>query len=361
MEFSITYYNYANVAVMAVLATLIALLSLQHTRPDKALASYRKARGCLIGMYVLIMLDLLLSLVANNVHLSDNADTAIDVLCYTPIAILFTWMITWLFDDGAGQRSYVWRDVAIWLATLCGSVAAIVIQDPTVARVVLIAVAGSWILFIVHFAVRVLRIFRKAMASLSNFYSDHMEGRITWLRNGFLSFVFFGVMGPVAALCPPWINIFYMLCGGAVYIYMCSSLLNYYGNYEAVSKAVRAEASAGAGGYGRAAREALQKWSDGNGYRKVGVSLEDMAQELGVSCSAISHAIGDIAQCSFREYVNRLRVRDAKVLLVHNPDEPIEEIARALGYRNADEMATNFKQIANVSPQEWRDGVMRLM
>ena len=64
---------------------------------------------------------------------------------------------------------------------------------------------------------------------------------------------------------------------------------------------------------------------------------------------------------SFHAYIDRLRVSDAQTLLVHYPHESMDMIADRVGYRNEEELTIYFKKVTNVTPSDWRSGVLKLM
>lgn len=365
MDFSLSYYNYASVMVLGVLLALIVLLLRQKTRQDGAFATYRRARACLVGVYVVIFIDLILSLVVNNTpDIGENADTAVDILCYTPTAILFTWMVSWLIDENVEYRLKIVRDVALWLLTMLVVASTFFIQEQSVVQAIVIFVAAFWSCFIFYFGIRIIRSFKRAVARLDNFYSEDVASRIGWLRNSFLTFVIFGLCGPVVAVSPVWVNMIYNIIGGIVYSYVCSSMLNYYESFELVDRvthpadepdAAKAEPSAGA------SLAKIKEWEDKNGYWQTGVTIADVAKQLGMTVLDVAKVVNDTYGCSFREHINRLRVHDAQELLVHYPEKSVAEVATMIGYRTEEEMTLLFKHIVNVSPSEWREGVLRLM
>ncbi len=367
MDFSLSYYNYATVMVLGVLLALIVLLLRQKTRQDEAFASYRRARACLIGVYAVISIDLILSLVVNNnSEIGENADTAVDILCYTPTAILFTWMVSWLIDENVEYRLKIVRDVALWLMTLLLVLSTFFIPEQSVVQAIVVCVAVFWSCFIFYFGIRIIRSFRRAVARLDNFYSEDVASRIGWLRNSFLTFVIFGLCGPVVAISPAWVNMIYNIVGGVVYAYVCSSMLNYYESFELVDRVTHSagEPAAEEAKPKQATGQDLAKikaWEDRNGYWQAGVTIADVAKQLGMTALDVAKVVNDTYGCSFREHINRLRVHDAQELLVHYPEKPVAEVATMLGYRTEEEMTLLFKQIANVSPSEWRKGVLRLM
>ena len=88
--------------------------------------------------------------------------------------------------------------------------------------------------------------------------------------------------------------------------------------------------------------------------RYVGkISLDKMCQYLNCSRSYISHFFKKESGMSIPEYVNTLRIRDAKVYL-ETTSMSIHEIAAAVGFSNSNYFSTVFKSITGITPVEYR-------
>jgi transcriptional regulator GlxA family with amidase domain len=84
---------------------------------------------------------------------------------------------------------------------------------------------------------------------------------------------------------------------------------------------------------------------------KLGVG--DMAAHLGVSRRSVSRLFLKCPSGSFKDYVNRVRVDQAKALLLQST-LTISEIAFAVGYDNLNTLARNFKALEKTTPGEFR-------
>lgn len=83
------------------------------------------------------------------------------------------------------------------------------------------------------------------------------------------------------------------------------------------------------------------------------VSLESTAHQVGVSRYHISRLFNQKIGISFSDYLNNLRIQQAKTLL-RGTDLPIGEIALECGFENHRSFDRTFKKICNISPVCYR-------
>lgn len=83
------------------------------------------------------------------------------------------------------------------------------------------------------------------------------------------------------------------------------------------------------------------------------ISLRSISQSIYVSQSAITKAFSNKLGCSFRDYINRLRISKARYEL-ENSDRKITEIMNACGFRNQSSFNRTFLQICGTTPSQCR-------
>lgn len=83
------------------------------------------------------------------------------------------------------------------------------------------------------------------------------------------------------------------------------------------------------------------------------ITLDALARALHVSRFYISHLFGNQFHVSFRDYINSLRIGQAKELM-RQKQLSITEIAYAVGYNSARTFGRCFRQLEGVSPTEYR-------
>lgn len=90
-----------------------------------------------------------------------------------------------------------------------------------------------------------------------------------------------------------------------------------------------------------------------NSYHNVSLSLEDIADKVNMSASALQRKISRYYQSNFSSVVKEYRLQKARLLLVKS-DRPIDEVARMCGFSSASYFSRIFKETSRLSPVQYR-------
>ena len=91
------------------------------------------------------------------------------------------------------------------------------------------------------------------------------------------------------------------------------------------------------------------------GHYRENVSLDDLANAMGVSRFHISHMFATKFGIGFKEYLNNLRIECAKGLL-RATDIPISEVSQNSGFENQRTFNRVFSESTGISPRDYRYG-----
>lgn len=89
------------------------------------------------------------------------------------------------------------------------------------------------------------------------------------------------------------------------------------------------------------------------------ITLSEVADYVGYSSSHFSKIFKEETGCSFRTYLNRLRVEKSKSLLL-DTEASIAEICTACGFVDQSYFGKVFKNIAGVTPDKYRKQIRRI-
>ena len=84
-----------------------------------------------------------------------------------------------------------------------------------------------------------------------------------------------------------------------------------------------------------------------------GFSIKQMADDFGVSASALSQYFKEHQGSTVLEYTAKLRMEKAKSLL-RSTHIPLQDVALEVGYYNVASFIRRFKQIVGCTPGEYR-------
>ena len=94
----------------------------------------------------------------------------------------------------------------------------------------------------------------------------------------------------------------------------------------------------------------------GKGYTDSNLSLTSVAQEVAKNEKSVSKFLQDEYGLSFKQYLNNIRLEEAKRLIGIN-ELSLKEIAYMVGYGSSNHFTRVFKQYLNVTPTEYRNKI----
>ncbi|MTI58870.1 MAG: helix-turn-helix domain-containing protein [Firmicutes bacterium] len=90
-----------------------------------------------------------------------------------------------------------------------------------------------------------------------------------------------------------------------------------------------------------------------NNYYNKKITLNDVAEEIGLSPSYFSKLFKEELNLSYTEYLNKVRIAASKELL--REDHPLAEIAQSVGFNDQSYFSKVFKRIEGIPPGKWRE------
>jgi YesN/AraC family two-component response regulator len=98
----------------------------------------------------------------------------------------------------------------------------------------------------------------------------------------------------------------------------------------------------------------IGKWIAEKNYTRQGITIEDVARDLCTNRTYLSNYINTRFNCSFKEWIHRLRIETAKQMLLSQPDIAVYEVGEQTGYADKSHFSRTFMQYAGVTPKQWR-------
>lgn len=89
-------------------------------------------------------------------------------------------------------------------------------------------------------------------------------------------------------------------------------------------------------------------------YLTKGLTINDVASQVGLCRSYVSHYINQSKGESFSDYINRMRIEHAKTVLASEREIKNVVLAEMLGFANEQGFYRNFKKFTGLTPVEWK-------
>lgn len=221
-----------------------------------------------------------------------------------------------------------------------------------------------------------IKVFRKSWRKLENYYDEDEYHRLRWLRFCFwimmltqiFVLVYLWVPGPGRAIYAIWYCIF-MLYFTINYISFLSShkiVLDAFArrtlDTEQIEKRLRKEdpvvASVDEQYRDREFRKldkSLSEWVEKKKYREFDKSRDEISEELGTTKDILQLYFTLRKGEDFRTWRTRLRIEDAKKMLLEDPKASIQLIAEQSGFSDRSNFHRQFSALVGCSPKHWRD------
>lgn len=97
----------------------------------------------------------------------------------------------------------------------------------------------------------------------------------------------------------------------------------------------------------------LEVWVESHGYTQNGITINDIAVIAATNRTYLSKYVNTTHGCSFRVWVNRLRIERAKELLLDD-EVSIDEVSREVGYASYNSFIHSFRRYEGCSISQWR-------
>lgn len=282
-------------------------------------------------------------------------------LCYW----LFSSAMMTLLDNRYITRRLCIRHLLMWLAYCAAAGVVMCFSADSMLRSGGLAVLAVWLVcYGVFLSVRILRTYNSAIRMFENTRSDDIGAYIRWLSVFTYWAVIFGVGCGLLTFLPDRYVYIWILSSIPFYVYLYCCYQNYMLFYETVETAIQkergeeaeqeaADLSAAVPPYHSDIALCISTWIDGEGYRKPGLTLQDVAQQIHTNRTYLSEYINTVYQQSFRDWIAGLRIEYAKRLMLEQPHLKMLEISVASGFLSLSHFTKTFSEKENCSPARW--------
>ena len=104
--------------------------------------------------------------------------------------------------------------------------------------------------------------------------------------------------------------------------------------------------------------EDVKKWIRRKGFCKSNLSIKGVARECGFSDTRFAQYLRQEENATFNEWISKLRMEEAKRILLNQSSLPTEQVGKRLGFSTKSGFMTWFKQQTGMTPEAWRTGVL---
>lgn len=345
---------------------VVALILLFFKTPKtKAFSAYRVSKNFLALSFMLLGANLFAwqFLLSGDWFHPDKHIIILDLALFYFIAKLFSLAFSNLLDNTYVTPRRIRITIMKVLAIMVFTIVPLSIPVHDYVKAAMLAVpVGLTLKFYVGFVRFLLRRFRKVKKDIDNYYTeDHYES-VQWIHRCIILLVFSGILATITMVQGVFFNMCFQAFLMSFNLYFVISFLNFKDSYAGISRAFIPEPSETANN-GTAPtpdpmmvkmEEKIKTWMKEKKYKESQFTIEDIAQEIGTNKTYLSNYINTKFGVNFSVWVTKLRINEAKELMLNCPDSKLETIAFETGFTSSSYFSKVFSKFEGVSPAAWR-------
>lgn len=338
-----------------------------------------------IAFFTAILCIILLS-----VNVTGQASVGIKCLMlsfFYGMGIQWVWMVIPLIAPDYLTKKTVIKDAAIFLVSLLlANISTNVLGIEN--RFIGIALAAIFVAHCGYWVMIFGKLYRRAMFSLEEEYSDYVFLYIDWTYDASLAIIVFTLSGVLLCYSDRITIAVFFFFAALAYFYVVQSLNKYQIHAERLylglkkTEEERSKNSLVDSTYKETKQEdgesgatniadknvigeespiaqRIKKWIDEEGYLQPGLTLNDIANKIGTNRTYVSRFINSTYQCTFFEFIAELRVKKIKIILAEDPEKELEFLSNTCGFSSSSHMSSTFKKITGETLNEFRSKIKK--
>ncbi len=372
-------FYYIDVAMLVTGTIFVLLFFTQFNENKDTLRNYRISKRLVAVAFFFVAAGNLVELLGHSndpVYVSEEDFIIIKIITLATAvsqAFIFTIVSVMLLDPKIIKfKQLRWQTAVVTAYIVITVLGYLLLPKSSIELFILllnVVYCGVLIYFTVYFVHR-YRAFRRVM---DNFYSDDVASRMRWIAVAFYGALGVGVFALITTLYSNIVlNIVFNLSLLCFYTFFGIKLLNYPWQFEMIEKTMVdtpvekkpeeeqsfAEVTTENIVYEKTpcldSNICLGQWINEKHFLKSGITIDDLVDFLGINRTYISSYFNAEKGITFRQWINSLRIEEAKHLITDNPKITMTELASRLGYADTSTFFRHFKAIEGVQPSVWK-------
>ena len=238
---------------------------------------------------------------------------------------------------------------------------------------------GAWvkisvylfILFYIYLLIRYTRLFvityRECLRKMDNFFSGQEAEHLSWVKFSFYSALSIGMLALISSIFPDiYVGIACSIIYLVFYIYFAFRFINHCFVYKKLEQVLSEEddilpeeepednKDALYPSTAKPFENNLKIWLEEKQFLQSGVTIDDVALQIGTNRSYLSEHINANIGKTFRQWINELRIEEAKNLMRQNPGMTMNAISSKVGYTDKSHFIRQFTKITGGSSKDWK-------
>ena len=220
---------------------------------------------------------------------------------------------------------------------------------------------GFFAFMLLYYSIQFYGYYIRYRLKLENYYSDLSSDQLRWVLHseiiiiasgivaffsGFLPNQFMGVFLSVMVLFFLYYGVRFIGYGNSFSV--VEPILNHPTSIESNEKIPRNAATL------KQLEDAIRQWEINKNFTGQKLTVENVAAELNTNRTYLSQYINTYKNKTFNEWINGLRIDEARQLLLSDPEIPIYEVCERVGFSDRSNFGRYFARLTGNTPAAWR-------
>ena len=219
-------------------------------------------------------------------------------------------------------------------------------------------ITGLLFPFYIYLLILFIITYRDSLRKVDNFFSDAEAKQLHRINHSFYVALSIGALALALSLFPTVYFALLPICC-LFYIYFACRLINYGNIYKKIEIALDdklqpAENQNILQTSGNSIESKLKVWVEEKRFLQSGITIDDLTFQFGTNRSYLSEYINNVIGKTFRQWINELRIEEAKTLMQQYPEMTLNEIALQVGYSDKSNFIRQFIKQIGSSPNTWK-------
>lgn len=361
-------FVYVTVAYTVFFLSMGLVLLTAYTPHDKKLAPYVSGRRVFAAAFLLIGITGATDLIfLPDARLNGYAQIYV-MSAVSMIHAALNGYAYLLLQESSERSFHLFRRYIFFFMPMILLVGAVMLLDHSVTRLASFMMGAVYAIQILWTVYICRKEYLASVRAMENFSDGSL--RFSWM-NGVLNMTLGLALINLMSFYFVELCLLLRIMSTLFYLYFAIRLMNYASVFEQISETRKEEmnceeviAKANIFGNGRLVpaeeqycvglAEAIELWCKSKRYCRDSLTIKMVAREIGTNHTYLSVYLNKYLGCTFQKWLHNLRIEEAKTILRMHPYKPVKEISSMVGIPQSYNFSRWFKQITNISPNQWR-------
>jgi len=355
-----TLFSGLSFCSLCISGTLCVLLVFISAPKKQALKPYRNTRIGLIFSFLLVT-GLSLVLLYNDFTPTIERDLlSMNTLAISSFQLfIFSGTLIIMLDSRAYTVRQAMREILITLFFSILGYLFFVLHEWTLLHYLFGIFGVYYVIQIVRYTLYYFKIKKSTVAKLDNFFSEEMATRMKWTGKVFIWLFSGSIISFMSLYLDMRFYLFFAVYYTFFYLYFSIHYLNYVTLFLDMEPAFSISEDnplkdKNSNKSFEQLEKAIQEWEKQKFYVEPGITIEQVATQLRSNRTYLSTHMNLHRKITFKEWINYLRIEEAKSLLKSNPEMHVSQVGAMVGLPDKSNFGRQFTRLTGKSPQVWR-------